>query len=262
MGTRFPTTRTSKRDIMPMAVVSAAELTLGLSFLKNFPGTHAPNFIPSNEDILRSYQETTDLKGVVYGSSRRDSSWRVYDTSGRRRRFESLLPYFVKYNKAVIIFTVDLGSLSETLNEDPTTNCFDESFARFCSIASAENFAHTKLVLCLTKKQKLADRVKMQGCVPNQPLYLSGLWESSKGIEKGVLTSSKHPIHFTKVEDVDWFIIRCFTAEVPESKRNNILTMVLPDSPQPKDWSRIKNFVRRRLALNLDTPQNDSSRVG
>ena len=230
-------------------VIDAAELTIG-SFLEKLPDTHEPDFIPSNEDMLRSYRETINMHNVTYREHGSDDvvQWTILDTSGRRSRWETLRSPFMKQDITAIIYNVNLGSLDETLDEDPTTNCLYESFTRFCSIVSAKEFANTKLVLCLAKKQKLAHKVKVQGSVPNLPLYSSGLWDSLEGSKHGLLASPEYPIHLEGVEDVERFIIRCFTAKVPESKQDDVLMMVLPDLPQLEDWQRIKHFVRLRAS--------------
>ena len=101
------------------------------SFLDNLPRLSAPNYVPSEQDLLRTRIKTTGITEVLFelkGLTFRfvllvfwKISFRVIDVGGQRSERKKWIHCFDNVN--AIIFISSLSEYDQTLREDNCTVC-------------------------------------------------------------------------------------------------------------------------------------------
>lgn len=114
------------------------------------------DYVPTNEDILRSWVKTTGITETVFQLE--SLTYRVFDVGGTRSERKKWIHVFE--NVAVNIFLVDVSEYDQHLHEDPSENRMGESLTLFDSICNLRWFLNASTVLFFTKidclKSKLA----------------------------------------------------------------------------------------------------------
>ncbi|XP_075469718.1 guanine nucleotide-binding protein G(t) subunit alpha-2 isoform X2 [Ascaphus truei] len=147
----------------------AAEYQLNDSapyYLNELDRITAPNYIPNEQDVLRSRVKTT---GIIESQfSFKDLHFRMFDVGGQRSERKKWIHCFE--GVTCIIFCGALSAYDMVLVEDEEVNRMHESLHLFNSICNHKFFAGTSIVLFLNKKdlfeQKIT-KVHLSICFPD-----------------------------------------------------------------------------------------------
>ncbi|GAB5362050.1 hypothetical protein AAMO2058_000764900 [Amorphochlora amoebiformis] len=107
-----------------------------------------PNYLPSNNDILRARARTV---GVVENSfSIQDNKFTMYDVGGQRSERRKWVHCFE--GVSCVLFVSAMSAFNQTLMEDQKTNRLCESLMLFDEICNSRWFEGTSLILFLNKR--------------------------------------------------------------------------------------------------------------
>ncbi|CAH7688161.1 guanine nucleotide-binding protein subunit alpha [Phakopsora pachyrhizi] len=125
-----------------------------------------PDYIPSDQDVLRSRVKTTGISETVFliGELR----YRMFDVGGQRSERKKWIHCFE--NVTAIVFLVALSEFDQTLYEDESVNRMQEALNLFDSICNSRWFVRTSIILFLNKidlfKQKLILGARVEDFFP------------------------------------------------------------------------------------------------
>ncbi|KAI0984103.1 hypothetical protein GJ496_009353 [Pomphorhynchus laevis] len=134
-------------------------------FLENLNRICATNYLPNEQDILRTRVKTTGIVEVNF--TFRNLNFRLFDVGGQRSERKKWIHCFE--GVTAVIFCSALSEYDQMLYEDETTNRMHESLRLFDSICNNKWFAQTNMILFLNKKDLFADKithVPLQICFP------------------------------------------------------------------------------------------------
>ncbi|XP_076363632.1 guanine nucleotide-binding protein G(i) subunit alpha-1-like isoform X2 [Tachypleus tridentatus] len=113
------------------------------------------NYIPSQEDVLRTRVKTTGIvesqfifKGI---------NFKMVDVGGQRSERKKWIHCFE--GVTAVIFCVALSEYDQVLAEDETMNRMVESMKLFDSICNNQWFVHTAMILFLNKKDLFEEKI-------------------------------------------------------------------------------------------------------
>ncbi|CAD5219668.1 unnamed protein product [Bursaphelenchus okinawaensis] len=129
-------------------------------FLDNLPRLAQPDYIPNEQDLLRTRIKTTGITEVLF--ELKGLTFRVIDVGGQRSERKKWIHCFDNVN--AIIFISSLSEYDQTLREDNCTNRMQESLKLFDSICNSPWFAEIHFILFLNKKDLFAEKI------PRSPL--------------------------------------------------------------------------------------------
>jgi guanine nucleotide-binding protein G(i) subunit alpha len=106
-----------------------------------------PNYIPNDQDVLRSRVKTTGIieSKFIIG----DITYRMFDVGGQRSERKKWIHCFE--NVTAIIFMVAISEYDQNLVEDETVNRMQEALTLFDSICNSRWFVKTSIILFLNK---------------------------------------------------------------------------------------------------------------
>ena len=93
------------------------------SFLDNLPRLSSPNYVPSEQDLLRTRIKTTGITEVLF--ELKGLTFRVIDVGGQRSERKKWIHCFDNVN--AIIFISSLSEYDQTLREDNCTVSFESN---------------------------------------------------------------------------------------------------------------------------------------
>ncbi|CAJ0937425.1 unnamed protein product, partial [Mesorhabditis belari] len=128
----------------------------GVPFLDNLPRLSAPNYVPTEQDLLRTRIKTTGITEVLF--ELKGLTFRVIDVGGQRSERKKWIHCFDNVN--AIIFISSLSEYDQTLREDNCTNRMQESLKLFDSICNSPWFADIHFILFLNKKDLFAEKIQ------------------------------------------------------------------------------------------------------
>ncbi|XP_069046494.1 guanine nucleotide-binding protein G(t) subunit alpha-2 [Lepisosteus oculatus] len=137
----------------------AAEYQLNDSaayYLNELDRITAPNYLPNEQDVLRSRVKTTGI--IEEQFSFKDVHFRMFDVGGQRSERKKWIHCFE--GVTCIIFCGALSAYDMVLVEDDEVNRMHESLHLFNSICNHKFFAATSIVLFLNKKDLFLEKVK------------------------------------------------------------------------------------------------------
>ncbi|KAJ3369727.1 hypothetical protein AMAG_06540 [Allomyces macrogynus ATCC 38327] len=115
-----------------------------------------PNYLPNDQDILRSRVKTTGIVETVFKVN--DLAYHMFDVGGQRSERKKWIHCFE--NVTAIIFMVAISEYDQVLIEDENVNRMHEALNLFESICNSRWFVDTSIILFLNKidlfKEKLA----------------------------------------------------------------------------------------------------------
>uniref|UniRef100_A0A1I8JRC1 Guanine nucleotide-binding protein G(I) subunit alpha n=1 Tax=Macrostomum lignano TaxID=282301 RepID=A0A1I8JRC1_9PLAT len=134
-------------------------------FLDDLDRLGAKDYMPTEQDILRTRVKTTGIVEVTSSSRISTLSFLMSEASDRRGKkwihcFEDV---------TAIIFCVAMSEYDQVLHEDETTNRMQESLKLFDSICNNKWFTETSIILFLNKKDLFEEKIKkspLQICFP------------------------------------------------------------------------------------------------
>ena len=188
----------------------------------------ASDYLPSDKDILYSWVKTIGITETTFsikeGSGNRMMELSVYDLGGTRDERKKWIHFFGGVD--MILFTVDIACYDQLLFEDETVNRMQEALQLFDSIVNCRWFVNAKVILCFTKKAKLAAKIRtspvenyFSNFVPTEPPSLQ--------------------------DTIAYIVARFADLDCREGKLTDKLltTLVLQDTLHGDEWQVIKEMA-------------------
>lgn len=127
------------------------------SFLNSIERIFKSDYLPSIEDIMWAHTRTTGSwkwQFLIDGTN-----YHFCDVGGMRPERKKWVQVFQDVN--MMVFTLDVSCYHQALNEDLQTNRMSEQFTLWEAIANSRWFTGARIVVLLTKEDKLTpDRLK------------------------------------------------------------------------------------------------------
>ncbi len=127
--------------------------------------TH-PDYLPNDQDILRSRARTTGITEITFGVQ--DVQFRMVDVGGQRSERKKWIHCFQEVTG--LIFCVAMSEYDLKLYEDETVNRMHESIMLFDEICNCQWFNDTAVILFLNKSDLFKDKIKtvdLSVCFPD-----------------------------------------------------------------------------------------------
>lgn len=140
-------------------------------FVDDLARISKPNYIPNENDIIRSRQKTSGIFENIFdvGSNLR---LHMYDVGGQRSERKKWIHCFD--NVTLIIFCVSLSEYDQLLLEDQGQNRFEESLVLFDNVVNSRWFARTSVILFLNKIDLFAAKLQKVPLEKYFPDYTGG----------------------------------------------------------------------------------------
>ncbi|KTB00169.1 Guanine nucleotide-binding protein alpha-2 subunit [Nakaseomyces glabratus] len=132
---------------------------------------NTPNYIPTEQDVLRSRQKTSGIFDTVVNMDN-NFQMHIYDVGGQRSERKKWIHCFD--NVTLVIFCVSLSEYDQFLMEDKSQNRFQESLVLFDNIVNSRWFARTSVVLFLNKIDLFAEKIQRVPLEHYFPDYMGG----------------------------------------------------------------------------------------
>jgi len=125
-------------------------------FLDKVEELAKPNYMPSEQDILRVRVRTT---GIVENEFIIDKNkFKMIDVGGQRNERKKWIHCFE--NVTAVLFVVDISAYDRTLYEDEKVNRLEEALNLFENICNSRWFRDTSIILFLNKADLFRDKIK------------------------------------------------------------------------------------------------------
>jgi len=115
----------------------------------------APDYIPSDQDILRSRVKTTGITETTFIIG--DLTYRMFDVGGQRSERKKWIHCFE--NVTAVLFLVAISEYDQLLFEDETVNRMQEALTLFDSICNSRWFIETSIILFLNKIDRFQEKL-------------------------------------------------------------------------------------------------------
>jgi len=125
-------------------------------YFENIQRIAAPNYIPSEQDVLRSRVKTTGVLETVFEVE--EIIFRLVDVGGQRSERRKWIHCFE--DVTAIIFCVAISEYDLKLYEDNETNRMHESLQLFKELCNTKWFQQTAFILFLNKKDIFEEKIK------------------------------------------------------------------------------------------------------
>ncbi|KAK2833423.1 hypothetical protein Q5P01_017312 [Channa striata] len=153
-----------------------------LYFFENMSRIIAPNYIPTETDVLRVRVRTCGIIETQFQVN--NVIFRLYDVGGQRSERRKWLSCFDCIH--AVVFVVALSSYDMTLMEDPSVNRLQESLELFTSISANTVFRNTSMILFMNKTDLFREKILHSG------RHLRFYLPSYKGADKDVDAAAHH----------------------------------------------------------------------
>lgn len=124
-------------------------------FFDNLPRLFAPDYIPTQQDILHSRVRTTGVSETQFVFEKRTVS--VIDVGGQRSERRKWIHCF--QDVTAILFLVSLSGYDQTLTEDRQTNQMLDAMTVWESICASPWFERTNFILFLNKEDLFKQKI-------------------------------------------------------------------------------------------------------
>jgi len=125
-------------------------------FLDKVKEIAADNYLPSDQDVLRSRVRTT---GIVSNEFIIDGNkFQMYDVGGQRNERKKWIHCFE--GVTAVLFVAAISEYDQTLYEDETMNRVTEALVLFDEICNSRWFKKTSLILFLNKCDIFAEKIQ------------------------------------------------------------------------------------------------------
>lgn len=138
----------------------------------------AKDFIPTDNDILRSRARTTGISEITFSSG--PARFRMVDVGGQRSERKKWIHCF--QDVTGLVFCVSLSEYDLKLYEDETVNRMHESIMLFDEICNCQWFNDTSFILFLNKSDIFRQKIKETSLDVCFPDYKGGC-DYNKAIE-------------------------------------------------------------------------------
>ncbi|KAG1471746.1 hypothetical protein G6F56_001947 [Rhizopus delemar] len=116
-------------------------------FFKDLDRFWAPDYTPSNQDIVRCRAKTTGIIETTFHIG--PLTYRMFDVGGQRSERKKWIHCFE--NVTAVLFVVAISGYDQCLVEDKDANQMHESLMLFDSICNSKWFIDTSVILFLNK---------------------------------------------------------------------------------------------------------------
>ncbi|XP_018560127.1 LOW QUALITY PROTEIN: guanine nucleotide-binding protein G(o) subunit alpha-like [Lates calcarifer] len=130
-----------------------------LYFFENMSRIIAPNYVPTETDVLRVRVRTCGIIETQFQVN--ETIFRLYDVGGQRTERRKWLSCFDCIQ--VVLFVVALSGYDMTLMENPSVNQLQESLELFASICTNTVFNSTSLILFMNKTDLFREKILHSG---------------------------------------------------------------------------------------------------
>ncbi|KAJ7627392.1 heterotrimeric G-protein alpha subunit, GPA1-like protein [Roridomyces roridus] len=125
-------------------------------YLGSIDRLSAPDYVPTDQDILRSRVKTTGITETVFTIG--ELTYKLYDVGGQRSERRKWVHCFE--NVAALVFLVGLSEYDQCLSEDRTVNRMHEALTLFESICNSRWFARSSIIVFMNKIDLLREKVE------------------------------------------------------------------------------------------------------
>jgi len=140
-------------------------------YFENVERLAAPNYIPTEQDVLRSRAKTTGIIETDFQIER--IKFRMVDVGGQRSERKKWMYCF--QDVTCVIFCVAISEFDLKLYEDDQTNRMHESLKLFKEICNSKWFTNTAIILFLNKRDLFEEKIKKVDLRVAFPEYNGGL---------------------------------------------------------------------------------------
>jgi hypothetical protein len=126
----------------------------------------APNYIPTEADVLRARVRSTGIQEAEFEFD--EMKFKMLDVGGQRSERRKWIHCFDKVT--AIIFCVALSEYDQVLREDEAQNRMHESLMLFEEIGNSHWFSSSAIILFLNKTDLFSEKIKrvpLTCCFPN-----------------------------------------------------------------------------------------------
>jgi len=164
-------------------------------YFDNIDRITAPEYVVSQEDVLRSRTKTTGIIETEFDVE--NVHFRMVDVGGQRSERKKWMYCF--QDVTAVIFCVAMSEYDLKLYEDDVTNRMHESLKLFKEICNTKWFMNTSMVLFLNKKDIFAEKIKKVDLNVCFPEYTGGCdYEKAATFIKDIFLAqneTKRPIY-------------------------------------------------------------------
>jgi len=175
-------------------------------FFDRIPEVVSENFLPSQEDILRSRVRTTGIVEshfVIEGNK-----FALFDVGGQRNERKKWIHCFSEVT--AVLFVAAMSEYDMVLFEDSAINRMDEAINLFEEICNSQFFKRTAMILMLNKRDLFAEKIQSVPLTVWCPDYtgVSEYQEASDFIAQAFCNRRKDPskpiyLHYTCATDTN-----------------------------------------------------------
>jgi len=196
-------------------------------FFSNIDRFIDPEYLPSEQDVLRARVRTTGIEEAVFTFE--DMSFRMLDVGGQRSERRKWIHCFDSVT--AVVFCASLSEYDQSLREDDGQNRMKESLLLFDEICNSPWFKETNFILFLNKTDLFREKIQKVDLSCCFPSYTMGcnFDHASAFIKQKFLEQNNSPhtiyTHFTcaiSTENVE-FVFKC----VRETLLRGILTEIV-----------------------------------
>lgn len=140
-------------------------------FLDHIERITVPDYLPSEEDILRTRVRTT---GIVQTDFTIDSiKFQLFDVGGQRNERKRWIHCFEDVQ--ALIFVAAISEYDQVLFEDDSVNRLHESLVLFGEMCNSRWFTDTSVILFLNKRDLLASKLEISPLSSYFPSFDGGV---------------------------------------------------------------------------------------
>merc|ERR1712038_2154980 len=136
-------------------------------FLKNVTKYTADNFVPSDQDVLRTRIQTTGVVKIEF--EYKSLVFHMFDVGGQRSERKKWIHHFD--NVDCVLFVVALSEYDQVLVEDPTVNRMQESLNLFNEMVNNSYFSEMPFIVFFNKKDLFEEKIKKKSITLAFPEY-------------------------------------------------------------------------------------------
>lgn len=129
-----------------------------------------PDYLPTDQDVLRSRVKTTGITETTFIIG--DLTYRMFDVGGQRSERKKWIHCFE--NVTTILFLVAISEYDQLLFEDETVNRMQEALTLFDSICNSRWFVKTSIILFLNKIDRFKEKLPVSPMKNYFPDYEGG----------------------------------------------------------------------------------------
>ena len=140
------------------------------SYFDNIARIAAPDYMPNDQDVLRSRVKTTGITETTFIIG--ELTYRMFDVGGQRSERKKWIHCFE--NVTTILFLVAISEYDQLLFEDETVNRMQEALTLFDSICNSRWFIKTSIILFLNKIDRFKEKLPVSPMKNYFPDYEGG----------------------------------------------------------------------------------------